>query len=679
MFKFKNSILVLGFFLILVFLYRVWIFSDGILTFGDWYYFFPESLISSRMSYFNIWVSDFNLGRVVISMGQAPMWGAYGFIYNLFNLPYEFSLKIFHLFPIIFITPISIFILLNSLFKNNSSKFLGVIIYSFNTYFLTLQTGHLTLLVVFSLLPLIIYLFIESLDKKRVLYSFICGMLLSIGGYYEPRIVYIILFILFVYYIFTLFIIKKTLKNIFEYSYLALIPILIYLAFNLYWIIPLFNTGNVLSNEIFSRELFGNEFLKLRNALTLYHPFWSSNGPEIFSINNPPIYYWLVPLFAILGLLKNINNKKIIFFGILSIFGILLTKQSSAPFAGLYLWLFENFPGFNAFREASKFFSLIAISYAVLIPSFFDKAKFKNKYIFLILFSALSLIFIYNLKPLVIGSMGTMFVERTIPNDYQILRNKINSDNEYFRTLWIPNYSRWGTLSNEHPKIGLIELINSDWRSYLKNINIKEHATEGEVMNDFLKGPDIRNLMSNYSVRYVVIPLEDTENEDNFFEYYGVGRDSYINSVRNLEFLNEVDLGMKNVLLFENKEYRKHFWTNDIPQTEIHIINASPTKYEVMIKNIDKSFVLNFSDLYHPNWQVELGNNYIIKSDKSEYGSNSFKIDYSVLREKDLINNNELVISVEFESQKYVKLGFLAGVEIICLIIISAIVHKKIK
>jgi len=66
------------------------------------------------------------------------------------------------------------------------------------------------------------------------------------------------------------------------------------------------------------------------------------------------------------------KNKDVVFFGVVALIGILLSKQVDDPFPGLYPWLFKNVPGFNAFREASKFYFLIALGYSVLIGSFVD-------------------------------------------------------------------------------------------------------------------------------------------------------------------------------------------------------------------------------------------------------------------------------------------------------------------
>ncbi|NCU42685.1 MAG: hypothetical protein EOM19_08355 [Candidatus Moranbacteria bacterium] len=66
------------------------------------------------------------------------------------------------------------------------------------------------------------------------------------------------------------------------------------------------------------------------------------------------------------------KREYILFFALVALVGMLLGKQVSEPFPTLYNWLYETFPGFNAFREASKFYVLIALGYAVGIASLVD-------------------------------------------------------------------------------------------------------------------------------------------------------------------------------------------------------------------------------------------------------------------------------------------------------------------
>jgi hypothetical protein len=125
--------------------------------------------------------------------------------------------------------------------------------------------------------------------------------------------------------------------------------------------------------------------------------------------------------------------------------------------------MYQNFPGFNAFREATKFYYVTAIGYGVLIGSFAAYVHetsypgfLKNAAKWSVL-ALTALLFLYNARPIVSGEMGNLFVERQIHRDYLLLRDHIVDQNSFFRTFWLPSTSRWGYYSDMNPR-----LVNGD-------------------------------------------------------------------------------------------------------------------------------------------------------------------------------------------------------------------------
>lgn len=617
--KFKIYLFIFFYLLFLLTIYREWIFNLDILTYGDWYYFFPESLGSIRISYFYIWLSDFNLGSIVLSMGQALSWGSYGFLHILFGLEYPVSLRLIHLFPIIFLAPICSFMVSYKIVKNHLAAFVGCMVYCFNTYFLTLHTGHLTLLVVYSIAPIIIYLFIEGLEKKHFLYSILTGVVLSVAGTYEPRAAYQILIIMFFYYAYNIFFLSKNkLERIMKLSVLSAIPVIIFILINSYWILGLLNTGSIATNEVFSRELFGNEFLDIMYAFTLFHPFWTGSEPAIFIQQPIPFYFWITPLLAVLGIIFNRGNKNILFFSLVAILGLLLTKQVSMPFSTLYLWLYNNFPGFNAYREASKFFFYIALSYSILISGFVawisdNKSIFpSNGWVKRLVVVLVILLFVFNTLPLLTNSINTMFKTRNIPSDYLIFKEKILKENSFSRVLWIPTFSRWSVQTHNHPILSSVEMLKSSW----KNFAIPDgDKTEAEISIAFFKQEFSNALLDISSIKYVVVPVQDEANDDNFFKYYGKERDYYIGELDKIDYLSKINLGTEDIIVYENKEYKPRLYITSeiesikkvVSHTDVDFKFINPTQYTVNLTNITEPVYLNFSESFHPQWKLRAG------------------------------------------------------------------------
>ena len=175
-----------------------------------------------------------------------------------------------------------------------------------------------------------------------------------------------------------------------------------------------------------------------------------------------------------LGLYLNRKNKNILFFGTIALLGIFLTKQVAPPFPDTYLWLFENFPGFNAFREASKFYLLIILGFSVLIAGFVDWIwknlddkgfQYYAKYASIIIIAG---IFLWNTKPIITTEFGTLFVQREKPQEYAIFKDFVLKQDSYFRTLWLPTSSRWSIYTNNHPAVNTVSMINTNWSSFIK-------------------------------------------------------------------------------------------------------------------------------------------------------------------------------------------------------------------
>lgn len=595
-----------------------WTFSLAPLTSGDWIYQDPD-MLKEFFATPSIW-SPTAFGSVNLGISFTP----FNFIYGLFSnwgFSYGLSERIVFLWPILIALPLGMYFLIKKNISSVLAAVIGSLVYSYNTYFSIMKTGHLTLLIAYAFIPLVILFFQKTLEKKSISYALLAGLFGFIVSFYEFRAFYIVCFILFFYFLFHIFFIEriKGFKRLALYSLYAALPILIVVLLNMYWLLALANTGTLVSNTAFNRGLFGNEFLNILHAFTFHHPFWTGTKSAIFEVQPIPFYFWLIPVFAFFGLFFNRKNPAIIFFGCIALLGIFLTKQTGQPFSDTYQWLFENFPGFNAFREASKFYLLIALGYSMLIAGFVDwlwnrwKVKGRAVYARYVITVLIALLFVWNLKPIVTGEFRTLFVAREMPSDYVIVKNFIMKQDEYFRTLWVPTYSRWSIFSNNHPEVSAVNLINAEWRALVKRQE-DDKRTEGEIIIDAMQLPQADLLLDTASVKYVFVPLEDTKNEDNFIVDYKEPRLYYINELDKIPYLKKLSIGTNQIAVYENTAYKPHVYTTQtkeslqkvIPFKKVDFTMISPSEYNVHIPDVSKPFYLTFSENYHPDWRVRI-------------------------------------------------------------------------
>ncbi len=615
-----------------------------ILTHGDWQYSATEVLNTLRINYFSMWLSDKSLGRVLLDVGQAPTYSLYGFFSKYFGLGFEFGSRLVHFWPILIVTPIGSFLLLQRLTKNLFASLVGTIILLFNTYFLMLQTGHLTLAGAYTWLPIFLYFFDKKLTEPRIRYTSISAVLLAIITSYEPRLAYIVFIIIGIY---SLFIFFKSSTKVLIFRQLALF-FFQYILLNLYWIIGLITSNTSSNNTLFNRTLWGSAFFSLTQSLTIYHSFWTGGKLDIFGVNYPPFYHWIIPIVFFICLIYGFNKSIYIkIFGIVGLIGIILTKQEDIPFRDLYKWLFENFPGFKAFREASKFYVLTVFGYSVTISVGISlmlsksatiklqSTKFLSRLIANLSFqlgrvkkpfayiSGLLLIFIMLLNniPLINGSIGTTFIPRTMPDEYKLLNQFIKEQPDYFRTLWYPHDSRWFDYSYNHPLVVASDIVNYQLKQLYESNNFYNDR-DLESQYDIIFNTNFsKSNLDIMSVKYIVVPSIDTDNDDNGYIHqtrrddyateqfdYNEFKETFVNKLRKASYLNEIKFGSEKISIFENKNYNPYFSlvdevstinnTNIVPKNNfINETLQKPFNYQVnKDKKIGESIELLFED-----------------------------------------------------------------------------------
>jgi hypothetical protein len=537
--------------------FNSWFLQFGVRTAGDWGYFVKAASDTLRRHYFTIWLSDTQFGRVLIDAGQAPTYAAYGFLSYYLHTSYALNERLVHLWPSVIVTLISSFLLARHIFADKSAAVLSAIVYSANTYFLALLTGGLTLSGAYAFAPAVILTYIkylENYDKKQAIY---CALLMAVCGAYEPRVAYIVAFSLLLYAFVHLTVETPNKRD--KWLMVAMrelpklsIPFIIFFFLNVYWLLGLAMAGGSSASTVIASSLFGNEFFRLPEALTLHHPFWTGGQIQPFFAHAIPIYFWLIPVAAIGGVVVARKSAITLFFAFLGIFGILLTKQSDEPFKSLYGWLFSNLPGFNAFREASKFYILTALSYSILIPSVYVyfKKRYRSKWIYSGIFAGLALLFIPNLIPVATNKIGGTFSNKSIPPGYEKLNDALAAIPPG-RILWVPQKSRWSYSDVNHPAVSASQLVNVSWSTLQGAFDQNNNATTTDEINTLLSQNYTGKLLAAGNIRYVIVPLRDTQNSDNFYRNYNDDPSIFATTLARQSYLKPASIHIPGFTIFE--------------------------------------------------------------------------------------------------------------------------------
>ena len=540
-----------------------WFDSLSVLTYDDWH----TQTIQEGIRMFSwpaIWDTR-GLGSINLNSSFFPnnfLIGGMAWLGFGFNI----SERLIFMLPITVFAPLGSYFLAKQIVKRDYAAAAGAIVYTFNTYFLLVQTRHLTIAAAYAIAPVVLGLFIRLCRQPRVKTAVYFGFVAYIMGIYDFRILYIALFACSFYLIsdVVLHIHRKEFKKWLASSRLIILGFSIPILLNLYWLIGLSKTGSLSSNELFNRALFGNDILNLQYAMAFFLPFWNGTKPVWFLLHQIPFYFWVVPAMAFAAIALRPSRKQTMFFAALALLGILLTKQASAPFTGLYLWLYIHFPGFSAFREASKFFVLIGLGYSVLIAIFIDGIVEKASVVtnqnvrayrivgfasgaFLL---ALTLVIIH---PYISRDIGSLFVPRQIPVEYVQLNNLELSQNAEYRILWLPGISRWSLTTNN--------IHNLDGQFILRSQNIDQNTEElySNEIKKGLKNSIFEKIAGNVGIKYFIVPIRDTSSDDDFYKNFGDDRSYYVRLLDTVPWLQRVDLVEgHNLAIFENKNYKAH-------------------------------------------------------------------------------------------------------------------------
>lgn len=684
-----------------VFAYRSWVFNTKLISDGDW----MISYASHSKELFQVptaWKSDF-LGGVHVTPTFYPFQLIEGILASI-GFDYALIERILFIWPIVFLSPIWIFLLLRHYSKHTLSAIIGSSVYLYNTYFIILQTGHLTLMMSFSLAPLSLLLLEKTIQSTkistRVIFALLNSFVLFAISFYEFRAFYLvgILFIIrLIYELIRDYKFSNLPKSLRLCTVGIILPLTLALTYNAFWIETMPLIGGGLTSTIQSQQLFGDSFFSMLNSMSLYHPFWTGGEYFPFIVQNvDPLFLSLLAV-SILGLVIN-RTKTSLFYSSILLVGIFLSKQTAEPFGSIYLFLFKYVPGFSFFREASKFYFFVAIAYSVLTTIGLEaiwRQKKLSKLVKVVPFMLLSALSLFNIKPLLTNEIGMLFVPKSIPVEYQILNEQYYNNSEYFRTLWIPNDSRWSYADATHPKLSIISLLNSSWM----NLEDAGVATQSAAMriSSILSEDFAPDLLAESSIRYLAIPSENESSSYEVFKNYGE-RMGFVSVLDNKDYLSKIPVSDNRILLYEVDNYRPHIFideTDEHTQTELKYSRTTDSEYSITLSHVVESLNIDFSESYNSQWRLRIGEfswhdallkkNYFIDPqyhEQTEYGLNSYRIDPKVVCtvyncKENTDGSYDIEVTLYFYPQAYMNLGSVfsvavLGLSTVCLLTLLA-------
>jgi len=556
------------------------------------------------------------------------------------------------LLPIILIAFFSSSILFGYLFPEHKKfLFLAGLIYLINTYFLSLiGGGQLGVAFGYAFFPLVILSVIRLLRNPTLASSILVGLISSLQILFDPRLFYISIVTIIFLLPFIIDSLRITRRNLF---FIVIFPILLILLVHSYWIVPLLlSQKTAFPQQISTVDNFKFfSFADFSHTLSFLHPNWPEN---IFG----KVYFFqpqflLIPILAFSGLLfgTNAHRKKQYGFVLLLFLGIFLAKGINDPFGSVNESLFRYVPGMTLFRDPTKFYLLIALSYAFLIPLAISKISMLIKQrVGRVLSKTIILLFIFlwiflPFSTFYLGDPLQQFYPQKISQQYVQFKEFISSQNTFFRTYWIPQWHKYGYFSDINPALG-------------KNEFFQEKKSNESADRYYFP---TEKMLSLASVKYVVLSKDMFLSARNAKEG-AVSYKEYEKILNRASWLRKVER-FEDMIVYELFSFKDHIWSPS-KNVSSQIVSFDQTSYKLLIKNVKKGDILVFSEKYDPNWSLRY-NNKILPSVKYEEIYNSFTLSES----------GNYGVSIEYTPQQFVKIGIVGSNIAVFLSLLYLILH----
>jgi len=660
----RNYNLLLLFGLILL-PFKGWFFN-ALITGGDFWYSYP----SNYNQYNIIWYAwSYVKGNGLGS--NATLYQAINFVFGLplfifgygLHFPFETISKFVFFYPFLILSIFSSYYLHKKILGSTKFWIVTSLIYTTNTYILTVVSGGQIIIgLSYALSPILLYFFISGISgKKNKISVFSTGALFGLLALLDLRYAYVLLVGVFLYFIiytgsdFRLKHIKNYAKTFFS-NFLS--PIILGLLLNGFWSVPLIlNRKNPISELGETYSSVGSvkflSFATFENSIALLHPNWPENLFGKVYFMRPE--FLVIPILAFISIffvnrVKDLEEKRnVIFFILLGLLGAFLSKGSQEPFGNLYLFLFSHVPGMEMFRDPTKFYTLTAISYSILIPYVFYKVLYKRLKFLTVSFLLVCFFcfWLFLIRQAVFQEIGGTFKSHTIPNEYIELEKTLKEDRAYSRVLWMPKIQRFGYYSDTHPPISANDFL----KRYTYNDLYKIIHTEST-----------QNLLSESSVGYIIVPYDSMGEiflEDR--KYSQKLNKKMVEEMEKISYLKR-NTKFKDLGVFETAAHKNHFWVNS-KGTIISFTQMSPVEFNLDLKNVKENELLVFSENFDPGWRGKIGSKEI-SSSKYHGRLNSF-----------ILPSGNYQMKIYYKPQIFVNIG--VSVSIITVIFLMIMRFRK--
>lgn len=531
-----------------------------------WVWWLPGLRVANDFSFVsNDWLKlQFDIPRVWNERGAEGL-GEYG-VFTLWSYPVNLIFGIlakaglnFQIWErilviiYIFLGSLSIWKCLSKCALSNKSKFIGSLFYLINTYpILLIDGGQLSIALAYGLFPLAYLLILEAISsgvKKKIM----AGLVVSVLGFFDIRFLYVLFLLFLLRALFDIFEGKNhRLRILLGWICTGSVTGLVVLALNVFWLIVILKTP-IEKDVLGSLTKITANLFNIGHPILIISPHWYKNVFGWISELKPE--FILLPILVCLTPILRRKDKTVLFWLTIAILSIFLTKGGTEPLSSIYLWLYSNIPGFSFFRDSTKFFFLLSLSYAVLISIASEeilkrlKGRLQSVYVLFIIVYIL-----YLIRPVLLGQMTGTFSIQPTEDDFRSLSDILKEDQEFGRVFWIPTTAPLSYSDLNHPIVEAARVFNRLPFVY----GIKGAY---ETYNFLREAPYMGEIFNVAGISYIAYPQFDLRRSylspDDVRYYY-----TFLNQLSNLPWI-EGSIVQSNIPLLKTKKHQDKIFMTD--------------------------------------------------------------------------------------------------------------------
>lgn len=420
-------------------IHNAWLTSRPV-TAGDWTWI-SDSEASSWFPWRSLWDASTGFGdKLFADSNLTPLLSLAGLLSRM-GLGWGTIEKLLFFLPFAILSFVAPWVLARTILRSSGWAFVAVPIFALNTSLIIDGSGHLSLGMAEVMALLVLAAFIVALTRLSFAWSIISGLLLGVEAVYEIRIAYLTVLVAALYaVVLALAEPATTLRRL----ALSLLCLLAFGGTQAFWWLPLLTYGSDPGLPLASSPWI--PFSRLANGITGVHPWWTGGSLAIFRTSplNPAMF--LLPIIAFVPLLVRRVKPEVVWLSLAALLAAFLLKQDNPPAGQVYDWFFAHFPGWGLFRDASKLYFIVALSYGVLVAlavrwivqvRSHHPASFAVRILPTAMLAALLVISFLPIVPLAAGKIGFATQPTDLPPAFAALQRRLESDKNYGPVLWL--------------------------------------------------------------------------------------------------------------------------------------------------------------------------------------------------------------------------------------------------